>query len=326
MKRFVMIGSLVVMGASAWSAPRTIVNVYCGTSGPGRGARGIAPALAQLSPWQPSTLRIRGDCTESVTVQGFDDLQIEGVNGATLTATTTGEDSAALAVVGSRTVRIVDMTIDGNGAENGILFERCSDCHVERTVVRNSGAVGIHAGRMSYASLSNITVTISPPGAMGVIVTDTAMVEMDHAVLTGPGPGTWSSGLSLWKHGQVMFESTTISGFWDGLTTGTQCVAEFFRSPSGGGDRTTRILDNSGPAVQVDANSTVNTSGAPVIIEGNAMGAFSVGNYSTVTLDDQVTLGSNGWPQFQCDALSQIYGATEVTGYDPNSVDCPNLH
>jgi hypothetical protein len=251
-------------------------------------------------------------------IYGFDDLTIVGAPGAMVTTTATGLESAPISVFASRTVAIEDLTIDAADAECGILLHRCQDCSVGRTELRNGG-VGIHVSRMSWASLSEVTIS---GAGIGIVSVDTAMTELDHAILDGPG----FAGLYAGKQGQIMFESTAIRDYWVGVIAATGGVVDFQRYPPRGGDRTIRIENNS-TGVWASENSTIAMGGAAVAISDSTTEAIGAANVSTVSVgvSASVTVDGNAH-DISCDSLSAIIGSANISGLDPARVSCPNLH
>jgi hypothetical protein len=314
----VLVLSFATVAAAQRRPPRAaVVDCAAGES--------IGAALTRLSPDRAGRLLVRGHCSESVSVRGFDDLRIVGLGDATLTTTASGPESAVISVFASRSVAIENLTIEAAGADCGILLHRCQDCSVKRVTV-NNGDVGIHVSRMSWASLSH--VTILGARTIGITAVDTAIAELDHAEIDSTRAGAgWTGWMGLWagKHGQLMIESTRVRNYFTGVGAAAGGVIDFQRYPPAGGDRTVRIEGNSF-GISASASSTIGLGSVPVVISGSTIDAIVAENSSSVSIGaaGPVSVDSNAH-DVSCDSLSAVVGSGSIVGLDPAKVSCPNL-
>jgi hypothetical protein len=257
----------------------------------------ITAALERLrahrrEPLTPQVIRVSGTCNESVVVEGFDQLTIQGMPGATLTATATGDDSAAIRVVGSRNVEIEDLAVDGAAASAALRIDRCLDCAVRRTSILGGGwgIVVIQPGHTSISEIAISGVTMS-----GVLVTENASARMWDAVIVGTGWfGVWAA-----TNGTITLVGTTVRGFHFGLGA-TGGLLQSYPLADFTGDRTIRVEDNTDAGIWAADRGHLQLGGSdtPIVISNN---------------------GERG--VFADDSRVALLGGVEITGHTFSGVE-----
>jgi hypothetical protein len=266
----------------------------------------ISAAVARLAaparfPPAPQLIRVSGACQESVVIEGFDRLTIQGQGGATLTTPATASDSAAIKVVSSRSVAIEDLSIDAAGAFAGVLIRRCQDCAVRRTAISN-GSVSIYIEQPGFTAVSNLASSAASVG--GVWVRDNASAELSGAVIQGTGGG-W---LGVWAYdsANLTLVATTVRGFFGGIGANSNASILGAGLLDVAGDRTIRIENNGYAGVWVTGRSRVSlgSSDVAVVISNNTtMGVVAMD--ASVSLDGDVQISGH--------AVSGLYADQHAT-------------
>src|SRR6266446_10497047 len=104
MKRFFALAALLLSANSAFAGQTRTVNCDEGQS--------LNSTLATLTKLQSATVTVKGTCTEYVLVDGFNDLTLTGVQGATLQQPSTPPPPAPaflLSIKASRSVSVTNL-------------------------------------------------------------------------------------------------------------------------------------------------------------------------------------------------------------------------
>jgi hypothetical protein len=232
-------------------------------------------------------IRISGTCNESVLAEDFDDLTITGLPGATLISTTTGLDSAALTILGSRNVTISDMTIDG-GEAVALRLHTCQLCVVQ-DVSMTGGVDAINVRGPSSARISGIDA--SGLTGSGIAVREQAWVELSDSVFDGGGTAVWGG---VWVHrgGVVSVSAVTARGFRNGFAAGGDGAGTILGDLEPGEEHTIRLEDNYSYGIWTAPDGQVRISYIPIVISNNGRGG--VASYdSSVVLDSDVEISGH---------------------------------
>jgi len=191
----VLFSGLLVSSASAQLVPTIVVNCNVGQS--------LSGLVAKLNKQLPITIVVEGTCTEYVTINGFEGLTLKGAPGATLQQPTTNPGNGlaihVLSIVASRSV-----TIDGLAVHSG-----------------SSALAGVGIGENSM-NIRLRNLTLDGPGVFGLIVGEESQVSLARVTARDPG----FAGAGIYDVSDVhiescLFESTTGSGFHEGLNIGS---------------------------------------------------------------------------------------------------------
>jgi hypothetical protein len=253
----------------------------------------ISAALERLKarrrePLTPPVIRISGTCNESVLAEDLDDLTIMGLPGATLIGTTTGLDSAALTILGSRNVTIKDITIDAPESV-AVRLHTCQFCTVQDVSI-TGGVDAINVRGPSSAKISGIDA--SGLTGCGVVVREQAWVELRDSVIEGEGTPIWA-GVFAHRGGEVLVSGITVRGFKHGFSTGGDSASAILGAlEEPGEDQTIRLEDNTQYGICVLPGGQVKISYIPIVISGNGRGG--VASYgSSVELNSDVEISGH---------------------------------
>lgn len=190
----VLLASLMVSSASAQIMPALVVNCNVGQS-----LNGI---LSKLNKQLATTIVVQGTCTEYVLINGFEGLTLKGAPGAALrqpsTNPTNGLAIQVLSILASRSVTIDGLAIHSGSALAGIgIGQNSMDIRLRNLILDGTGVFGLIVAEESQVSLARVTAR--DPGFASVGVFDVSDVHVESS----------------------LFESTTGSGFHEGLSIGS---------------------------------------------------------------------------------------------------------
>lgn len=278
--------------------PRRLTSVDCDA------AQSVNAILATL-PAGANTVEVSGTCPEDVRVDGFDDLWLIGLSGASLRSLTIEQSRRiqargfALAPTGAMgvTVRrsscgLALLTVDGGSAASGFLID--NDSEVSLGLVSASNVrTGLVVARRSTVTLNG---SISLEGLFPTAPSDSTS-------------GIQLSGASLLQ--ASLDGSSSLRGFSTGLSTR---------------DNSTAVLVVSGPAgtqLLIDSNrndGVVATGGSvallgPVVVSGHPSAGVLAFDGVSVELSQGVRLEGNGTAlSLRNNATARIVFGTQLTG------------
>ena len=99
---------LTLLSATSWAAANPAsITVDCGAG------QSLNHTLSQLDKFTPATVTIKGTCTETVLVQGFNNLTLNGATGAAIQQpdSTPPPNSYVLSIRGSRGVSVSGLAV-----------------------------------------------------------------------------------------------------------------------------------------------------------------------------------------------------------------------
>jgi hypothetical protein len=191
----VLLPALVVSSASAEIMPTIVVNCNVGQS--------LNGVLSKLNKQLPITIIVQGTCTEYVLISGFEGLTLKGAPGAALRQPNTNPGNGlaiqVLSVLASRSVTVDSLAIHSGSsalADVGI-GQNSMDIRLRNSTLDGTGVFGVIVSEESQVSLARVTTR--DVGFAGVGVFDVSDVHIESC----------------------LFESTTGSGFHEGLTIGS---------------------------------------------------------------------------------------------------------
>jgi hypothetical protein len=184
---------LVTVASPVLAAIRT---VNCTTGGT------ITQALSITNPGD--TIRIKGTCTETVTLTR-DDLTLEGKDAAIIDGQ--GGEQAVITVDGARRVTLNNLTVQ-NGA-HGILARRGATVRLTGIIARNNTTQGIRIDDNTSATFQG-TISSRNNGHEGIIILNNANAHFDRATVQTTRNG--SAGVNiLWSASAAFLHSTFTS-------------------------------------------------------------------------------------------------------------------
>ncbi len=201
MMRFFALAALLVSANSAFAGQTRTVDCGAGQS--------LTLTLATLTKLQPATVTVKGTCTEYVLVDGFNDLTLTGVQGATLQQPSTPPPPAPaflLSIKASRSVSVTNLafrslpsvlsSIGIGGGSNEVLV---------RDVTTDGGIFMYEA---SQVRLVRVTVNITS-GFAAIWALDKSDVHIIDGLLQSPANGNFNAGLFVGS-GHVTVQGMTI--------------------------------------------------------------------------------------------------------------------
>src|ERR1039458_9801934 len=103
-----MCALVTLLFSATWvTANRGLIVVDCGAG------QSLNRTLAKMDKFEPATVRVKGTCTEYVLIDGFNDLTLKGVQGATLQQPSTNPqpNSYVLSIRASRGVTVSGLAV-----------------------------------------------------------------------------------------------------------------------------------------------------------------------------------------------------------------------
>jgi hypothetical protein len=353
MKRAILTAALT--SAFATSGGAAVLRINCD-----RG-QSISAALTRLDRAGPNTIRVRGTCTESVEIRGFDRLTLLGDAGASVVMPEAGGGSAAIEAANSRDLLIADLTVKGrtpcpNSLCISLLIGNCQGCRVERSTLE--GVTVLHGAANDATFLKD---TLRSSGSYAAIASyDNGFATLVNCAVEPGSTGGWW-GVQVDSSSAINIGGTTIRGHGNGIgvMNGARVsIGDLSGLPGADADQTVAIEDNWYRGIDVAAGSVASIGGVARIqnngdglggrvgvmvretsfasIEGGARIASTGGNglvavsNATVRIDPSVgpspgpveVSGSLAQDVF-CDATSLINGASGLTA--ATKITCANL-
>lgn len=177
-------------------------------------------ALSRLNKFGPTTVFVKGTCTEYVTINGFDGLTLKGLPGATLQQPSTtpggGVPVYVVLIEASRSVTIDGFAIHSNSSALGaIAIGRNSiDVQLRDLTLDGAATFGFFVYEESQVSLARVTV--SDPGYAGVAALDLSDIHIESSLFESSTGASFLAGLEV-DTGHVTMQTTTIHNMHVGI-------------------------------------------------------------------------------------------------------------
>jgi hypothetical protein len=284
MLRSIALAALVL--SSMWVSADSTAFVDCGAG------QSLNSTLAKINKFAPATVRFKGTCTEYVVVDGFQNLTIKGLQGATIQQPATDPSTSpiyVLSVKASKGITLSGFAVHSRpSAFSGIGIGKGST-NVLLENMSTEGSWGIVAYEASQVWLVQVNVNITS-GYAAVSAFDKSDVHVVDGLLQRPADSAFHAGL-LVSSGHVTIQGTTIRDMQQSINVNDSGSVDLvnFDSTAAGIDVT---IDN--PAgtnlngVIVSDSSSLNLSSARLRISnagqpyGGDSGAVLVTNGSTL--------------------------------------------
>lgn len=343
MMRLVALATLLLSALWAAAAPSVIVDCDAGQP--------LSRTLAKMDKLTPATVTIKGTCTEYVLVDGFNDLTLHGVQGATLQQPSTNPKSNlyVLSIKGSRGITVSGLAVHSlpssifsvigiSGGSNDVRLQH----------VTTDGSWGVVVAEASQVWLVKVTVNITS-GYAAISAFDKSDVHIVDGLLQRPANSNFNAGL-LVGSGHVTMQGMTIrdlqqsinvnsSGNFDPTAAGVDVIVD---NPSGTnfngalvtdgsslnlGSAKLRITNAGQPwggdsgAVFVSNGSTLN-AGANLIVSGSQGQGVIVSNDSHAELaGSSITGGAHGGLVVVNLSTAGVDGSNPLTVIGANATD-----
>jgi len=213
MLRSIALATLVVSSIWAFADPSSVVDC-------GRG-QSLNNTLAKMQKFEPATVKFKGTCTEFVVIDGFDNLTLTGLPGATIQQPTTNPPVGAffvLRVTASRRVTLSGFTVQSlPSAFSAIGIERGSTDVLLEDIATN-GSWGIVVDQASQVWLTRVDVNITS-GYAAVSAFDKSDVHIVDGLLHRPANSNFCAGLFV-PSGHVTMQGMTIRDMQQSMVLG----------------------------------------------------------------------------------------------------------
>ena len=338
-----------LISVAVWSTAASAVTVNCDAG------QSLSQTLATLNKLTPTTVTVKGTCTEYVLIDGFDNLTLNAVQGATLQQPSTNpqNNQYVLSIRASRSVTVSGLAVHSlpsilsgigiGGGSNDILLQSVS----------TDGSWGIAVYEASQVWLKKVTVNITV-GYAAVSAFDKSDVHIVDSLLERPTDSNFYAGLFVGS-GHVTMQGTTIRDMqqsinvsnsgsvdlvnFDSTATG---IDVFIENPSGTNYNGAIVSDSSSlnlssaklhisnagqsygydtGAVLVTNGSTLN-AGASLIVTGSQGQGVIVSNSSHAELAGSSITGSvHGGLVVVNSSTAGVDAATPLTAIGANGTD-----
>jgi hypothetical protein len=348
MLRKLCLTTLFFVANLAAADPQIVVDCDAGQS--------LNKTLSHLKKTGPTTILVKGTCTEYVHIDGFDRLTVNGMQGATVdqpsTDPTGGLGFNVFEINASRSVTVSGFAIHARPTAFGSIGIRGGSVDVR---IRNSvtdGSSGIVVYEASQVSLARVTAKISS-GPFAIFVADRSDVHLEESLLTRTVNTGWSAGLFIFG-GHVTMHGTIIRNMPVGIdiTNGSVDMNNFnsyyprvwpsdvvISNPAGTSDAGVAIQDTSAlnlgdvklritnagqpwsAAVQVTNGSTME-AGANLVVSGSQGQGVLVANNSHVRLaGSSITANAHGGLAVANLSSVTVDGSSPLTEISGNGTD-----
>ena len=247
MMRVVALGTLLLSTIWAVAAPTPTVNCDKGES--------LSRTLAKIERFSPATVVFTGTCNEYVVLDGFDNLTLTGVHGATIQQPNTPpptSPSFVLSVKESRGVTFSGFAVHSQSSVTSVIGIGGGSTDIMLRDISTNGAWGIFIYEASQVWIVRATVNLVY-GYAAVAVFDKSDVHIVDGLLQRLATSGFNAGL-LVESGHATVQGTTIRDMQQSInvnSSGSVDVSNF--------DPTTAGVD-----VIVDNPSGTNYNGALV--------------------------------------------------------------
>ena len=297
MLRSIALATLILSSIWASADPTPVVDCDRGQS--------LNRALAKMDKFGAATVKFKGTCTEYVVIDGFNNLTLQGLPGATIQQPATIPQTSpfyVLSVTASRSVTLSGFAVHSlPSALSGIGLGQGSADIVLRKVTTD-GSWGIFVYQFSQVWLVQVTVNITS-GYAAIAALDESDVHIVDGLLHRPADSGFYAGL-LVSSGHVTMQGMTIRDMQTSINVNESGSVDLvnFEPTALGVDVT---IDNpAGTNVNgayVSDGASLNLSSAMLLISnagqpyGFNSGAVFVTNGSTLTAGaNLVVAGSHG--------------------------------
>jgi hypothetical protein len=207
--------SATLLSVAIWATAASAVTVDCDAG------QSLSKSLAKLDKLTPATVTVKGTCTEYVLVDGFNNLTLNAVQGATLQQPSTNPQSNqyVLSIRASRRVTVSGLAVHSlpsifsaiaiGGGSNDILLQSVS----------TDGSWGVVVYEASQVWLKKVTVNITS-GYAAVSSFDKSDVHIVDSLLERPTDSNFYAGLFVGS-GHVTMQGTTIRDMQQSINVGS---------------------------------------------------------------------------------------------------------
>ena len=214
MLRIIALASIVLSSILASAAPIPIL-VDCGAG------QSLNRTLAKLDKSEPAIVKFQGTCTEFVLVDGFTNLTLKGMHGATIQQPSTTPPTSPAYVLSATAAR--GLTLSGFAVQSlptafsGIgIGKGSTDVRLEN--ISTDGSSGIVIYEASQVWLVKVNVDISS-GFAALWVFDKSDVHVVGGLLHRPADSAFRAGLFVGS-GHVTMQGMTIRDMQQGISIG----------------------------------------------------------------------------------------------------------
>jgi hypothetical protein len=287
MLRVIALATLVLASIRA-SADTTPVVVNCDAG------QSLNRALAKLDKVTPVTVKFRGTCTEFVVVDGFNNLTLRGINGASIQQPATTPPTSpfyVLSVKASRSVTFLGFTVQSLPSAFSAIGVGKGSTDVLLENVKTNGSWGIVIYEASQVWLVNVNVNITS-GFAAVSVFDKSDVHIVGGLLHRAVDSTYHTGLFV-ASGHVTMQGMTIRDMQVGISIGTSGSVDLVNFQPTTADTDVTIENPAGTntyGALVSDSSSLNLSSARLLIS-NAGQSYGF-NSSAVFVTNGSTLNA----------------------------------
>ena len=321
-----------VTGGSAMAAP-VVVNCDQGQS--------LNSTLSRLQKHSPVTVLVNGTCTEFVQVNGFEDLTLKGLPGATLQQPSQDPRNGLLIQVllieASRNIIVDGFAIHSRASaawDIGI-GRGSTDVQLRNLTVDGPSVFGIAVYERSQVSFARVAAR--DPGFATVAVLDVSDVHIESCLFENSTGAPFHVGLFVGS-GHVTMQTTTIRNMQHGISIGgkgsvdIQSFNSYFpisqptdvviESPAGTNFWGVLVGDGSQLNVQ-DINLRITNPGQPF---GGNTGGVSVSDGSTLNANANLVIsGSKGQGIFVTNNSHASLAGSSITGSGHGGLVVANL-
>lgn len=248
----------LVSAAFADNGPTIPVNCDKGQS--------LNKTVSKLNKDFPTTILLQGTCNEYVTIDGFENLTINGQSGATIqpsAAPAPGNVTSVVSITGSRGVTISGIAVHSlPSVFAGIAIGKGSNQILIQNV-NTDGSAGVVVYEECQAWLVNVNTNLTS-GFAALWVFDKSDVHIVGGSLQKPSSGGFNAGLFIGS-GHVTMEGMTIRDMQQGINI----------NGSGSVDLNNFGLLPSGSDVVIDNPSGTNFNGV-IVSEGSSLNLGNV--------------------------------------------------
>lgn len=214
-RRFVTLATLLFSATLAFADQTRTVDCGVGQS--------LAFTLATLNKLQPATVTVKGTCTEYVLVQGFNNLTLTAVQGATLQQPNTPppppNPSFPLSIKDSRNVTVTGLAVRSLPSVSSSIGIGGGSSQVRLQSVTTDGSGGILVYELSQVWIVNATVNITS-GYAGIWALDKSDVHIVDGLIERPANSNFNAGVFV-NSGHVTMQGMTIRDMQQGIAVGT---------------------------------------------------------------------------------------------------------
>ena len=205
--RSIALATLLFSATSAFAQQTRMVNCDTGQS--------LKNALATLNNVVPATVTVQGTCTEYVLVNGFENLTLTGMPGATIQQPNTNPPSIptyVLSIKASRNVTVTGLAVRSLPSPPNALLSSIGigggSNQVQLQDVTTDGSWGIFVYEASQVRLVRLTVNITS-GYAAIQVFDKSDVHIVDGLIQRPANSNFNAGIAAGS-GHVTMQGMTI--------------------------------------------------------------------------------------------------------------------